>query len=225
MDEDAKFGRGFSIIELSMTIFILGIVFAMTLKGKDLVENMRAFIVSYQISQFQNSVFAYQSSHGALPGDDTRAAQRFGREAAMFLINGSAVTMIGNSRIDGLLSDALRANGENFMAWRDLRYAGAVDGDPAVAGASAMPENPFGGVYGFDEGNLGQREGSLCVTRVPGRAAQMIDDRMDDGIINHGKVVATSRYDAVEAKNHFDAPDSEPYDFEKEYIICAPILP
>tara|TARA_R110000868_G_scaffold53617_4_gene168001 strand:- start:1657 stop:1923 length:267 start_codon:yes stop_codon:yes gene_type:complete len=88
-----------------------------------------------------------------------------------------------------------------------------------------MPENPFGGVYGFDEGNLGQSSGSLCTTRIPGRAAQMIDDRMDDGIINRGKVVATSRYDAVEAKNHFDAPDFEPYDFEKEYIICAPILP
>jgi hypothetical protein len=111
------------------------------------------------------------------------------------------------------------------MAWRDLRYAGLVKGDPKWAGESAAPENPFGGIYGFDEGNLGQSGGSLCATRVPGRAAQIIDRNMDDGVINKGRVVATSLYDVVGAHNHFNAPDSAPYDYAKQYIICVPILP
>ncbi|MEQ9449710.1 MAG: hypothetical protein RLN70_12535, partial [Rhodospirillaceae bacterium] len=206
-------------------IIILGAIFAMTLKGAALVETMRGVMVSYQMQHFRDRVMVYQTNHGQLPGDDTNAPRRYGRERTTRLQFGAPVSETGNTRIDGFFWDPQNANGEPFMVWRDLRYAGLVDGDPSLVGLSAMPENPFGGVYGFDEGNLGQTGGSLCATRIPGRAAQMIDDRMDDGIINQGEVVATSRYDPVDAMNHFDAPDSEPYDFEKEYIICAPMLP
>ncbi len=92
----------------------------------------------------------------------------------------------------------------------------------------ASPRCPKMSLAAFTDltrGIWGSKNGSLCATRVPGRAAQMIDDRMDDGRIDRGRVVATSRYDPADAKNHFDAPDSDPYDIEKEYIICAPILP
>jgi hypothetical protein len=73
-------------------------------------------------------------------------------------------------------------------------------------------------------GNLGQKAGSLCATKIPGVAAQRIDSQLDDGVINSGLVVATSRF-SMEENNHFDAPDTDPYDVEKSYILCAPMLP
>ena len=218
--EMRRLNRGFSVIELAATTTILGIVLVMALKGAVFVETMRAFMVSYQMQHFQNRVLVYQVDYHNLPGDDPVAVRRFQRESAVRMLFNTPVSETGNNEIDGLLWDVTNANGEPFMAWRDMRYAKLIEGDPSLTGLSAMPENPFGGVYGFDEGNLGQQKGSLCVTKIPGRAAQM-----DDGIIYQGDVVATSKYDPAEAKNHFDAPDSEPYDFEKEYIICAPILP
>jgi hypothetical protein len=216
--------RGFGVVELAVCMIILGIGFVLTFKGFVLVDSIRAFVASYQIQQFQNRVLTYQTEYRALPGDDPSASKRFKREEAIFIQNGAVVSLKGDGKLDGKLSDALNASGEQFMAWRDLRYAG-LEGDPALAGVSAMPENPFGGAIGFDEGNLGQKAASICLTRVPGRAAQIIDHRLDDGAISKGNIVATSKYDPAGVFNHFDAPDSEPYNFEKEYILCAPLLP
>lgn len=212
-------------MEITIAVVILGIVLAMTLKGRELVENVRGLMAVYGIEQFQNRVLSYQSQYSALPGDDPVAPRRFKRDPALVMMYNATVSFAGDDKIDGKLFDTLSPNGEQFMAWRDLRAAGMVSGDVNLVGASAMPPNPFGGVYGFDEGNLGQTKGSLCLTRVPGRAAQAIDAKLDDGAIDTGKVVATANYDPAGAFNHFDAPDSEPYSIEKEYIICAPIMP
>ncbi len=220
-----RYRRGFGVIELAIAMVILGIVFVMTLKAGVLVDSIRAVMVTYQIQSIQNRILVYRADYAAFPGDDPRAARRFGRENAMFLRQNAVVSFVGDDKIDGKLSDALSPNGEQFMAWRDLRYAGAWPGDPKTPGLSALPENPFGGVYGFDEGNLGQTKGSICATRIPGHAAAMIDDRLDDGLPDKGAVVATSRYDSSIALNHFDEPDSQPYSVEKEYIICAPLMP
>jgi hypothetical protein len=182
--------------------------------------------VTHDIGTIQAAVATYQANRGALPGDDPFAAARSGRNESLLMIDGVPVSLVGNGRIDGKLSDSLSPNGEQFMAWRDLRYDKLVDGDPAVSGAAAMPENPFGGVYGFDEGNLGQRDGSLCMTKIPGRAAALIDKQFDgESLPNKGRAVATSQFDPVNAFNHFDAPDTEPYNPDKTYIICVPILP
>lgn len=197
----------------------------LTLRGTALIDTMRAFIVSYQIQQIQSRVVVYDAEFGALPGDDPAAARRFALPNPVSIMGGADVSFTSDGQINGFLSDSLSPNSEQYMAWRHLRAAGLLDGDPKLAGASAAPENPFGGIYGFDEGNLGQKAGSLCLTKVPGRAAEIIDKRLDDGVINKGRVVATSKYDPVVAHNHFDAPDSAPYDYEKQYIVCAPLLP
>ncbi len=225
MDGHISRKRGFAGLQVIIAVVILGAIFVMTLKGVALIEVARSLQAGFQLQQFQNRVMSYQVTYRALPGDDPLARGRYGRDEAVYLLFGAPVSFAGNQKIEGRLWDVVSASGEQFMAWRDLRYAGMIEGDPTVAGASAMPENTFGGVYGFDEGNLGQKDGSLCLTRVPGRAAQLMDRRLDDGVINKGRIVATSKYDPAGALNHFDAPDSEPYDFEKEYIICAPILP
>jgi prepilin-type N-terminal cleavage/methylation domain-containing protein len=216
--------RGFTFVEMAVTIVVLGIAFILTLKGAVMVELMKAMLATYQARNFQTQVEVYLSENGALPGDDPTAPGRYGRPNSVTILLGDAISAEGNSKIDGELSDSLNANGEQYTAWRDLRYAGLIDGDPALQGASAMPENPFGGVYGFDAGNLGQSGGSLCLTKVPGRAARLIDLRLDDGVINTGKVVAISKF-SIEQHNHFSAPDSQPYDDTKTYIVCMPMRP
>ncbi len=225
LQSDAHAGRGFTVIEMSMAIIVLGIAFMMTLKGADLVQTARAFMSSYTVQRYQTAIKAYETTHMALPGDDRDAPKRNQRPPSIYNIAGGTVSFAGDGMINGRLYDVTNPNGEQFMAWRDLRIDGAIPGDKTMVGASAMPDNVFGGVYGIDEGNLGQVGGSICLTRVPGRAAYMIDRYLDDGVVNKGKVVATAKWSPVEQQNHFDAPDDTPYDFEKEYIICAPLLP
>ncbi len=213
-----------SIIELSIAVIILGITFALALKGAAFVGAMRAFMTQYQIEHLQNRIFAYQAEYGALPGDDPQASRRWDLPAPLTRAGDVFGNASGDGRLQGLFFDALAPNGEQFMAWRHLRSAHMLEGDPELAGLSSMPEHAFGGVIGLDGGNLGQGAGSLCASRIPGAWAQRIDRSLDDGVINTGRVVATARY-SVDVQNHFDAPDSEPYNLEKEYIICLPMLP
>jgi hypothetical protein len=221
----ARPASGFSALEGIVAIIILGLGFAAVLKGAVVVDTVRAFVAGYKLQQYQARVLMYATTEKYLPGDDPGGPRKWGRPGAVTLLRNAPVSKVGDSKIDGKLSDQLNPTGEQFMAWRDLRYAGILDGDPELAGVSAAPENPFGGIYGFDEGNLGQKFASLCLTRVPGRAAEMIDKRFDDGVIDKGSIVGTSQYDPVDALNHFEEPETQPYDVEKEYIICAPAMP
>jgi len=218
---------GFGLIEFSVVIGILGIVFLMALKGTAIVTSIRALVVARELDQFVQKVDVYRSQNsGALPGDDKRGPERYGRPKALSIFGEVYADAAGDGKIQGRLTDFRNPDSEQFMAWRDLRYAGLIDGDPSIPGFSSMPEHTFGGNFGFDEGNLGQTEpGSLCATRVPGEAARQIDERLDDGVVDKGRLVATSQYVPTGVYNHFDAPDSEPYNIEKEYIICIPMVP
>lgn len=216
--------RGFSAIETTIAIVILGVAFLLALKGTIAVQAMRALITTYKVRDIQTAVNLYLAEERALPGDDPVAPAHYGRPEAQVFVEGAPVSLAGNARIDGLLTDTLNPNAEPYMAWRDLRYAGFMEGDPALAGDAALPENLFGGVYGFDQGNLGQEKGSLCLTKVPGYAAEIIDKKLDDGIINKGKIVATARF-SIDQHNHFSAPDTAGYDVNKTYIVCVALDP
>ena len=216
--------RGFGLIELIVVIVILGIIFLMTLKGAALIAPMRAVVVAQQIENYRAAVQRYQAEYSALPGDDPAAATRWGRTEAIYNMGNAVVSFAGNGKINGLFDDVANAAGEQFVAWRDLRLGGFIEGDRELVGQSSRPENAFNGVYGFAEDNLGLNQ-VMCLTKVPGREAQLIDKRLDDGTISTGRLRATSRWDPVEAKNHFPKPDDAAYDPEKTYIICLPSMP
>jgi len=215
--------KGISIIEMSIAIIIIGAMLLFSLKGAIYIENMRAVLTANQITRFQSAVRTYEAEFKALPGDDLTAPSRFKRALATARVLDATVSSAGDGVINGKLSEPLNPHGEQFLAWSDLRSFGVLDGDPMLIGLTSMPENAFGGVFGFDEGNLGILKNSLCATRIPGRAAEIIDQRLDDGSVNTGAMLGTSRF-SIEDGNHFDAPDKEPYNVEKEYIICIPVL-
>lgn len=204
-----------------IAVAILGFTFTMSLKGRELVHLMRGMVTANHLVEFQADLRAYEAQYGALPGDDPKAPRLWGRTNSIYMVNGVGVSHAGDERITGLLSDYANATGEQFDAWRDLRAAGIVDGPTDLVGRSAMPENLFGGSFGFAEDNFGLKN-VICATQIPGDVALRIDDRLDDGKIDTGSVRATSRWDPIEAKNHFETSDEEPYDPLKTYIICVP---
>ncbi len=217
--------RGFGLLEFIIAIVILGALILATLQGREMLISMRAMVTWRQIEQIQNKIEAYRAAHvGAFPGDDPKALRRYNRQPAMGRLGQTLIDQTNNGRIDGRLSDFSSPDGEQFMAWRDLRYDGLLDGDPSFQGSAAMPENPFGGVFGFDEGNLGLKTNSLCATQIPGSAASAIDRKLDDGVMATGRLVATGKDDPSEG-NHFSAPDEGDYVIENKYIICYALLP
>lgn len=220
--------RGFSGIELVVNLILIGIVFLLILKAEDGIDYVGGVFMARQIEATQLQIFAYREDHSFLPGDDPLAPRRFRRDASRTRnLQGRYVDLTDNSVVDGFLLDAENVLGEHFTAWRDMRFARRLDGDPSLEGIDALPSNLFGGIYGFDSGNLGMDDGSLCFTRIPGLTALYIDEELDDGVINSGNVVSTSRLPEVPDDDwgHYDSPDSLAYDPDKRYLLCTTQLP
>ncbi|MBY0511319.1 MAG: hypothetical protein K2P94_14345 [Rhodospirillaceae bacterium] len=224
MPRPHRYAGGFGIIEFAVAIIILGMVFLFALRGTTLIAPLRSYVVAQQINQYRSAVLQYQADLMHLPGDDSVAPDRWGRPPALFSMLGSTISSAGNGKIDGLLDDSANASGEQYMAWRDLRLGGYVEGDKNLVGQSARPENTYGGVFGFAADNFGVEQ-VLCLTKVPGTDAALLDKRLDDGSISAGRLQGTSRWDPVDAHNHFEKADTAAYDPEKTYIICLPYLP
>ena len=71
---------GVTVIELAVTISILGVLMFMTLRGTAMIESMRALAVSYQLRDYQFAVLGYQTEYKIFPGDDPNATQRWQRQ-------------------------------------------------------------------------------------------------------------------------------------------------
>ena len=219
----SKYTRGRTFIETLFYVVVIGIFTLGVLKGTVFVETMRVVYVLYELPRYQNMVQRYLQDTGYLPGDDPGGPARWGREKSVVPFQNGFVTFAGDGLIQGALTVPTQPLGEVYTAWRDLRYVGYLDGDADVVGMSAMPENPFGGVYGFAEENFGLSQ-VICMTQVPGRAAEMIDRRLDDGTPHLGYMLATAQFD-VDLQNLFEEPDEGSYDFEQTYILCTPYTP
>ena len=68
---------GFSLMEISIVLLIIGILTTGILKGRDLIEaaQVRAVVNDYQ--NLQTVFESYVNSYGALPGDDATANEKF----------------------------------------------------------------------------------------------------------------------------------------------------
>ncbi|NKB44859.1 MAG: hypothetical protein GKS03_11340 [Alphaproteobacteria bacterium] len=219
---------GFGGVELIINIVLIGIVFLLLLKAEEGIDYVGGVFTARRVETTQLLIFSYREDHSFLPGDDPLAPRRFRRDQARTRnASGNYADLTDNNVIDGYLLDGENILGEQFTAWRDMRFSGKIDGDPSLEGLAALPSNLFGGIYGLDSGNLGMEDGSLCLSNLPGLTAEVIDKELDDGVISTGNVVATARLPEIpdDAWGHYDEPDSEPYDPDKRYLLCTTQLP
>ena len=68
---------GFSLMEISIVLLIIGVIAGGMLKGRDLIElaQVRSVVNDYQ--NIQTVIESYLNSYGALPGDDATASEKF----------------------------------------------------------------------------------------------------------------------------------------------------
>lgn len=197
-----------------------GLMMVGVVKGAAMIDVMRTWQATRLVENVEAAIGTYRDRYASLPGDDDRAAAVLGRQAARFWTGAGFISLAGNGVIDGLFFDRLSPQGEQYMAWRDLRLAGLWPGDGELIGLAAMPDNPFGGVMGFSQANLGLRH-VLCLTAVPGAAAASIDAESDDGILSTGRIRARVRDVAPEVRSVYPTPGAGDYDVAETYMVCV----
>lgn len=176
--------KGFTLVELSIVLVIIGLLIGGVLKGKAMIDSTKVKRVKSDIDGIVSAVNSYQDRFGALPGDD--AIQRT-----------FAGTVIAAGNGNGLLDVAA----ERVNAWRALIGAGLVSGDiTQVAEATVAKRSPYGGTYVFRNGTQGNQNGNfVLVNNIPSNVIQELDEKFDDGVWNTGDIQSGAAYPATPA--------------------------
>lgn len=128
---------GFTLIELSIVLVIIGLIVGGILVGRDLIQAARLRAVITQIQNYQTAVGAFQIKYNCLPGDcptatDWWGARPGGCNSGNYTTSYTIPTCNGNG--NGRLVNALDTsdNADNtteaVLFWQHLANAGLVSG-------------------------------------------------------------------------------------------------
>lgn len=163
--------KGFTLVELSIVLVIIGLLIGGVLKGQSMIENAKIKKVASDMDSLVAATYSYQDKFNALPGDDLQAVAR-GASAA------------GNG--NGLF---VAAEGPGFYS--NLIRQGFVSGTVSAVEATAAKPTPYGSFYQVRNGI--SRDATILGNRIetaaaiiPDDVALALDTKYDDGVANTG---------------------------------------
>jgi prepilin-type N-terminal cleavage/methylation domain-containing protein len=141
---------GFTLIELSIALVIIGLIVGGILVGQDLIKAAEVRAQITQIEKYNSAVNTFKAKFAALPGDMPPAtANQFGFKTGANCNGSQMGARDGNGLIDGFYSGYLlvQGEGETELFWQDLTSppAGAlIEGSFPNSGAAAVACNAAG---------------------------------------------------------------------------------
>ena len=181
---------GFTLVELAIVLVIIGLILGAVLKGQALIENAKYKKFLNDLRSITAAVYTYYDRYRAYPGDDTQAYNRWHGD----------YSRIRSGNGDGLIngSPTSTSNGdESVQAWRHLKAAGIIPGDPNARARDVRPSSPYGGHYGLSYRNFaGSVSNYIFVDNVPSDIAKRLDEEQDDGVYNTGSIQASGDYNS-----------------------------
>src|ERR1700735_3876394 len=112
--------NGFTLIELSIVLVIIGLIVGGVLVGQDLIRAAEIRATISQIEKYNTAVNTFRGKYNGIPGDLTYAsATAFGlMPAGSALTNGGNAGLgDGNGLIDGGAANTVAFVGEPVMFW------------------------------------------------------------------------------------------------------------
>lgn len=148
---------GFSLVELSIVLVILGLLTGGILAGQSLIRaaEMRSVVSDYQ--RYIAATQSFRDKYLALPGDMNNATRFWQRQVndATCVTNSSAAvvaTGVCDGNGDGAVwvGTAVSVSAEAFQFWRQLAAAGLVEGTYSGLAGPATPAAGQDHVFGVN---------------------------------------------------------------------------
>lgn len=231
--------EGFTLVELSIVIIIIGFLIASISAGQSLIKQSKLNAVINEVTHFRTDITTFLVRYGNLPGDIPDATAYWS----------GGITTDGNG--DGyIIYNGLTTN-EGLRAWQHLNLSGIMPGN--FTGLTNIPvheadiTNSPSSIYStglysiMNTGFLGanwssaprnviwlgaHRNGSFPYTPlvIPGDA-QNIDIKMDDGLPRSGKVGGCINWQCFDSDSSFGSInriciESDKYAVDFEYAAC-----
>ncbi len=179
--------KGFTLVELSIVLVIIGLLIGGVLKGQSMIENAKIKRVISDVDALVAATYAYQDKFGALPGDDSSTAAGGG------VANG-AVSCAATGTGDGIIATAA----ERLCAYQDLIDEGFLTGNAAATTEATIARStPFGSKFVFRSQVINgstQNTISMLAVAVPVDSALAIDQKFDDGVATTGDIISGTAY-------------------------------
>lgn len=202
---------GFTLIEISIVLVIIGLIVGGVLVGKDLIRAAELRSVDSQLSEFKAAVNTFKMKYNCLPGDCGSATDFFGTALDCAAEQVSLATCNGNG--DGILSTA-----EGLLFWKHLSNSGLIPGnytgvqDGANPYATSVRNVPSGKISGslwntvywgvvsgestlFDgvynntlQFGRYQQDNNPANPVITSKEAMLLDQKIDDGKPGTGKM-------------------------------------
>lgn len=134
--------KGFSLVELSIVLVILGLLTGGILAGQSLIRAAELRSVSTDFARYKTAVASFRDKYFGLPGDITNATKFWGADTASACsespVAGDRVakTATCDGTGNGMIGDNIGKANEHFRAWQQLANAGLIEGSyTGVAGS------------------------------------------------------------------------------------------
>jgi prepilin-type N-terminal cleavage/methylation domain-containing protein len=180
---------GFTLIELSIVLVIIGLLLGGVLKGQAMIDSARVKALTRELQSIPSMMYAYQDKFKYLPGDDSLAASHVSGYAPT-----SSTGQIDTGPWIGVQTVASNS-GKGALFWQHVRLAELAGGSPTQGNYV----NAAGGYLGVIATNSSLKPAapatavgltSACASQIPGKLAKQIDVALDDGAAVSGSVYA-----------------------------------
>lgn len=138
---------GFSLVELSIVLVILGLLVGGILSGQSLIRASELRAVTTEYDRYRTAIQTFRGKYFGLPGDLNNATSFWGYTGGAGCTNNSGTAAVSPGTCDGNGDGILRyatvpgQSGEPYQGWRHLALAGLIEG--SYTGMSTAPGLPF----------------------------------------------------------------------------------
>ncbi len=178
---------GFSLVELSIVLVILGLLTGGILAGQSLIRAAELRAVSAEYARYITAFQAFRDKYFQLPGDMTNATSFWGSAGgagndATCQAAAHTGTLTCNGDGDGGLFQNSNGVQEQYHAWQHLANAGLIEGSYTAANGQyigvTVPPSKLSGAYWHVRNGQGYN--------TPGGTTVFVGDANDYGV-DYGK--------------------------------------
>jgi prepilin-type N-terminal cleavage/methylation domain-containing protein len=147
----AQSHSGFTLIELSIVLVIIGLLVGGVLVGRSLIEAAELRSLLSQVENYKTAVNTFRLKYNCKPGDCAAVGQFFPIDAACtvygatsasfrpYIATANGQTCVGDG--NGIVFGPSSAFGEVYLFWQHLSLASLVEGN--FTGATAKPGTDY----------------------------------------------------------------------------------